>query len=238
MSSVYLVVDSRDRLYQTDTPSSFNISLANQISNVTSVKLKSVAINHKPYNVSAEYQNTTFTYQEGTQTASFDLTEGFYTPEQLRVAMGYALNRTSPSHFMYVVLYSETTSKFTIEGSSNFSIVPSSLARVMGFTQTTSANRVQVSDSIISFDNPDYLLLDIQYFPQAVTTSNNMYGSFIINSDAEQFEYKGLINQCQTFGSPMNIKTFIVYLKNRDGSEVNMRGAEWYAILELYIGKS
>ena len=238
MSSVYLVVDSRDRIYQTDSPSNFTISLANQIANVTSVKLKSVAINHKPYNVSTEYHNRTFSYQEGTHTTTFDLTEGYYTPDQLAKAIAFALNRSSPSHYMYVVLYSEITSKFTIEGSEQFNIVPSSLGRAMGFTQTTTANRIQVSDSIITFDNPEYLLLDIQYFPQAVSTSNNMYGSFIINSDAEQFEYKGLINQCQTFGSAMTIKTFIVYLKNRDGSEVNMRGGEFQFILELVIGKN
>jgi len=220
----------------TDTSSSFTISLANQISNVTSVKLKSVSINHQPYNISNEYQNTQFTYQEGNgQFISFNLTEGFYSPEQLASSVQFALNSTSISHLSYTVTYSHITSKYTIQSSNNFTIFQSSLGSTMGFTITTTSNTIQTSDSISNVDDPQYLLLDIQYFPQAISTSSNMYGTFIINNDSEQFEYKGLINQCLRLGSPMNIKTFIVYLKNKDGTPVNMRGANWFCVLELVI---
>ncbi len=57
---MYLLIDSRDRLYSSDTPSMFTIELDNVIPQIKSVKLKRVLMNHVIFNISSEYSNNSF----------------------------------------------------------------------------------------------------------------------------------------------------------------------------------
>ena len=59
---MYLLIDSRDRLYSTDTSSQFTIQLGNIIPQIKSVKLKRILMNHVIYNISSEYSNNSFIF--------------------------------------------------------------------------------------------------------------------------------------------------------------------------------
>ena len=231
----YLIIDTRDRTNSTDSTSNFTIRLPNILQNVNYVKLKQVIMNHRIYNVSAEYKNNIFSYSEGSP-ISFSIIDGFYTPQQLATHIQNGMNNTSVRSNIYSVVYSETTFKYTITSTNNFSVTQTELSSLMGITQTTDNTlSIVTSDSVVLFDDPSYLLLDLNCFPMNTITTKNISTCFILPSNGSVEEYNGLMNQCMSFTSPINVQTFNVVLKNPDGSVVNLNGTNWIIVLEYSL---
>jgi hypothetical protein len=189
-------------------------------------------MNHPIYNISSEYQNNVFTYTESSN-ITFLISDGFYTPQQLAQHLQNGLNATSTNSYNYSVLYSDINYKFSINCSSSFSLPVSALGQVLGFTLATGTGTTQLSDSITLLNDPQYMLLDISFVGATMTTTASQKTSFILTNNRESEEYNGLPNQCQVFGQPIQIQQFTVFLKNRDGTRVNMNGCNFAVLLEL-----
>ena len=230
---MYLLIDSRDRLYSTDTSSQFTIQLGNIIPQIKSVKLKRILMNHVIYNISSEYSNNSFIFYETSTNTTITMTSGYYTPNQLALALKTLLNANSPNFYTYDVVYSSITSKFTISCTNNFIVKVSSLGNVMGYTVQTSSTTSQISDSITTLNDPSYMYLDLSCFASSSYTSSDIRTSFIISNNVDETEYNGLPNMCLNFTTPVDMRTFTVNLRNKDGSNVQMRGGNFAFLLEL-----
>ena len=230
---MYLLIDSRDRLYSTDTSSQFTIQLGNIIPQIKSVKLKRILMNHVIYNISSEYSNNSFIFYETSTNTTITMTSGYYTPNQLALALKTLLNVNSPNFYTYDVVYSSITSKFTISCTNNFIVKVSSLGNVMGYTVQTSSTTSQISDSITTLNDPSYMYLDLSCFSSSSYTSSDIRTSFIISNNMDETEYNGLPNMCLNFTTPVDMRTFTVNLRNKDGSNVQMRGGNFAFLLEL-----
>jgi hypothetical protein len=230
---MYLLIDSRDRLYSTDTASAFTIQLGNIIPQIKSVKLKRILMNHVIYNISSEYSNNSFIFYETSTNTTITMTSGYYTPNQLSLALKTLLNANSPNSYTYDVVYSSITSKFTISCTNNFIVKVSSLGNVMGYTVQTSSTTSQISDSITTLNDPSYMYLDLSCFASSSYTSSDIRTSFIISNNMDETEYNGLPNMCLNFTTPVDMRTFTVNLRNKDGSNVQMRGGNFAFLLEL-----
>ena len=228
-----LLIDSRDRTDLTNSTSNFTIQLPNTLVNVTSCKLKQVGMNHKIYNISFEYSNNVFKYTELSDDYSLTIPDGFYSPQQLASVLKALLCYNSPNQWTYDVSYSQTSFRFSISCTSLFSLPMSSLGRYMGFVSDNIEGNELIAEALSKIDDPNYLFLDISFLPQNLMASNTIRTSFILSNDVFATEYSGLCNQCVSFSSQQQIKLFTVYLKNRDGTEAQLYGTDFYIILEI-----
>ena len=230
---MYLLIDSRDKLSSSDTSSKFTIRLNNLIPQVKNVKLKRVLMNHVLYNISSEYSNNTFVFYE-TANTTVTITSGYYTPNQLASSLQTLLNANSQHYYTYTVTYSSVTSMFTISCTNSFIVQVSSLGRVLGFTAATSSATSQVSDSVTTINDPLYMYLDLSCFSSSSSyTSSDIRTTFILTNHDDETEYNGLPNMCLTMSTPVDLQTFTVVLRNKDGSQVQMRGANFAFLLEI-----
>jgi hypothetical protein len=161
------------------------------------------------------------------------MTSGYYTPNQLAQALQTLLTANSPNTYTYTVTYSSITSKFTISCTNNFIVQVSTLGRVMGYTVATSSGTSQTADSITTLNDPSYMYLDLSCFASTSYTSSDIRTSFFISNNVDETEYNGLPNMCLNLTTPVDIRLFTVNLRNRDGSNVNMRNCNFSFILEL-----
>ena len=232
---MYLLLDSRDRTNIVDSTTNFTINLSNTIKSVTAVKLKQTGFNHKIYNVSLEYNNSVFQFQEmimGTVTRpiSILLPDGHYTAEQLAVTLENLMNANS--QYIYAITYSKNTFKFTISSTVSFYIWVNELSIYMGFTVTANDQLIQTGDSICKIDDVKCMFMDISCLPKPITCSNDVKSTFIIPNIELASEYSGLPNQVINITST-DIQHFTVFLKNRDGSQVDLHQSEFWILLEL-----
>ena len=232
---MYLLINSEDRTNTSDRTSNYTIQLANTIKSVTGVKLKSVGINHKIYNVSSESINNMFSFTEiapdGSVTHhSITLDDGHYTSANLAIELENKLN--SVATYIYSVEYSEITYKYTISSTGNFTININGLARFMGFNSPTVSNNTQTADGVAKFDDQSFYYMDLSCFSKPVVSTMDVRTTFILPNIEMASEYSGLPNIVQII-SATDIQLFTVYLKNKDGTELNLRGAEWWCLLEL-----
>lgn len=235
----YLLIDSRDRTSSSDTASNFKISLQSQIQGITSVKLKRFIMNHKIYNVSTEYSNSTFLFNEFGTLITFTINNGYYTPDQLAIHIQNGLNATTIISSIYSVSYSSTTYKYTITSTGNFSLPISPLGSFIGFTTAMSTAFVSLSltgNSVQILTDPSYLYIDISCFGQSLYSSSSQRTTFIVSSmNSDESEYSGLPNQCLYFNTPIDIQSFTIFVKNRDGTQVQLNGTNFAMLLEFNL---
>jgi hypothetical protein len=229
----YLIVDSRDRDNITDSTSNFTLTLPVTLSNINYVKLKRFALCHKVYNISSEYNNNAFSYNEGAGNITFNISNGNYTPDQLAVNVQNGLNGTTSNSYVYNVVYSQTTFKYTVLCSGNFSINVCTLGKFMGFTAASSLSTNAVSDSVALFDDVQYLLFDVSCFGSSLKTSKNINSTFLVPFSASETELAGLPEQIFCYTTPFTMQQFNCIVKNRDGTVAQLNNTDFYALFEL-----
>ena len=232
---LYLLINSADRL--SGTPSSFIMNLPNKISNVVAVKLKEVALNHKVFNISNEYNNSRVSIVEGMHhLINFDIPDGHYTENELCIVLQNLLISNSMFGFIYTVTYSPNTYSFTISSTGGFSLNSIGITSFLGFdtnNMTPGFNLSYTSTNVTQFNNYQYILADFSCFPQNMITSNaSIKTTFKFSNVESQQEYSGLANQICTM-SKTDVQYFTVNLKNADGSIINLRGNDWWCLLEI-----
>ena len=232
---MYLLLDSRDRTNVSDSTSNFTINLSNVIKNITAVKLKQIGFNHKIYNVSNEYSNNVFMFQEMipetvTRPISILIPDGHYSALELAKVLENLMNANS--QYIYTVSYSKNTFKYTIDSTIPFHIWVNEASTYMGYTTAQFAQQSQAGDSICKIDDIEYMFLDISCLPKSLISSNDVRTTFLIPNVEQASEYSGLPNQVINISST-DIQYFTVYLKNRDGTQVDLHGAEFSVLLEF-----
>ena len=233
---LYLLINSSDRL--SGSPSNFVMNLPNKISNVVAVKLKEVALNHKVFNISNEYNNARVSISEGMHNlVTFDLPDGHYTENELCTVLQDALTANSLFSFVYTVTYSPNTYSFTISSTGNFQLMGyAGIFTYLGFdfsNITPGFNLTYTTTNVSQFNNYPYILADFSCFPQNMITSNpSVKSTFKFSNVESQQEYNGLANQICSMAAT-DVQYFTVNLKNPDGTNVNLRGNDWWCLLEI-----
>ena len=232
---MYLLIDSRDRTNPDDPTSNFTINLSNIIKSVSTVKLKQIGFNHKIYNVSAEYSNSMFQFQETigetvTRPMSILIPDGHYSAVELAKVLENLINEVSD--YIYTVSYSKNTFKYTISSTIPFHIWVNESSKYMGFTNPQITEQTHTGDSICKIDDVEYMYLDISCLSKSIYATNDLKTSFIIPNVEQASEYSGLPNQVINI-NPTDIQYFTVYLKNRDGTQVDLHGADFCILLEF-----
>ena len=232
---MYLLINSEDRTNSSDRTTNFTIQLANTIKAVTALKLKSIGINHKIYNVSSETLNNKFVFTEIMQDSSLvhhsiTLNDGHYTSSKLASELESRLN--SIGTYIYSVDYSEITYKYIISSTGDFTITINGLSRFMGYSNTNTSSSHHTGDGIAKFDDQSFYYMDLSCFPKPIVSTSDIRTTFILPNTEMASEYSGLPNIVQSI-SATDVQLFTVYLKNKDGTELNLRGAEWWCMLEL-----
>jgi hypothetical protein len=230
-----LVIDSKNRDYATSATGNFTITLKNAISNFTSVKLKEICLDYRPYNVSATYGTSTFTFMEGLATATFTVADGFYSPSDLCQHIQNGMNAQSPNNFLYGVSYDLNTQCFTIESTSSFAVVNSSLGVAMGYATQLPASSTRVSERQI-LSEPDYFYLNIAELKQNVPNESKMLGSFVFNPHVNPCsEYNGLLSQCINYSKDGSVQLtkLTVSILDSAGNVYDLQNGLVYFILEI-----
>jgi len=232
---MYLLINSEDRTNTADRTTNFAIQLSNAIKSVTAVKLKSVGINHKIYNVSSDSVNNIFSFNEtmsdgSTLHHSITLNDGHYSSAILATELESKVNAVST--YIYSIEYSEITYKYTMTATGHFNINLNGLSRFMGFNNPTTANNVHTSDGVAKFDDQTFYYMDLSCLAKPIISTADIRTTYVLPNVVMASEYSGLPNMVQNI-SATDIQLFYVNLKNKDGSELNLRGAEWWCLLEL-----
>lgn len=230
-----LVIDSRNRDYSTSPTGNFTITLKNAVSNFTSVKLKEICLDYRPYNVSAASDSSTFTFTEDGDESDFNIADGFYNPADLCQHVENGLNAQSPNGYLYSVSYDPNTLCFTIESTSSFIVENSSLAVAMGYSTQLPASSSQTGGRQL-LNEPEYFYLNVAELKQNVSNESKMLGSFVFNPHVNPCsEYNGLLSQCLNYSKDGSVQLtkLTVSILDSAGNVYNLQNGNYYFVLEI-----
>ena len=245
-----LLLDSRDRISSSISSSNFSIVLNVPITNVKYIKLQKVLMNHKIYNISSEYSNNTISYTEKslptfeeppvaqtTHTVTATLATGYYSIADICYEVAQQMTNSSHYGYMYTVTYNYKTGKFTISCSGLFILPVSTLGDYLGFTTaiTSYVNEDEgyTADSVSKINDPVYYYISINNLQSLQSGRNNIISTFMITNNEEQTEYQSISEQYVCINDTITLKEIQVYLKNRDGSSVQMNGSNFALLLNV-----
>jgi hypothetical protein len=186
MQEIYEIC-SYDR--RSGNPNNFNVQLPIAMVGKSSFKLTSVSIPLNIYNV-ASYNNTV-TYFEYATTKSASVAPGYYTRDQLLLALASSMTLVGPD--TYTCTYSNTTKTVTISKSSTFSLFLDSrspLLELLGFVLNNTQTATAVS--AVSTLAPDmypknlYILIRELGTSNIQSTANNSFTYYVpvVTSDS------------------------------------------------------
>eukprot|EP00042_Codosiga_hollandica_P052817 m.677207 g.677207 ORF g.677207 m.677207 type:complete len:238 (-) comp58570_c0_seq4:1111-1824(-) len=234
-----LIVDSRNRDYQTSPSSNFTITLQNSISSISTIRLKEVCLDYMPYNIDSSHNRITFTEtiivnDEPTPASDeFYVPVGFYAPADLCQHIANGLNSLSPNSYLYSVTYDENTFCFTIQAIGSFTIVNDQLGILMGYSALNALSAVQISSRHL-LNEPNYYYLNIAELKQNVSDDTGMKGCFVFNMNSNPTtEYNGLLTQCLTnTNTTLQLSKLTVSILDRYGQALSLAG-NMYFILQF-----
>ena len=122
--------------------------------------LKNLQIANTIYNINSD--NNTFILNDGTD-KNITISIGNYTVNSLKTAVEDELNLISAGTITFTVTFSSTTGKFTIVGTSNFTLIfpDANTASTYGFTDLSVTGTTITADKIVNLSYPSSIGVDI-----------------------------------------------------------------------------
>jgi hypothetical protein len=237
----HLLIQSADRTG--GTPSDFFIKPPLPIENLKGTTLLSASIPNTLYNITSA--NNTIYWNRG-GALSTTITPGAYTDETISTALAAAMDDADGVQ-TYTVSYDSTTMKMTIEcPAAAFTLTCTSTTNaiwdVLGFDTdaNTGSATSHTADNVLRLDFPAYLLITVnEFLHQGTVSSAGIRTNFAI-SMSNVSQYVEVFNANETFDNSIRytsseyLDSLHITLRKPDGGEVDLNGAEWSMLLNLY----
>lgn len=160
MKRTLVLINSKDRIDSTTTPSNFKVRLDRAIHNVSSIQIRSIEIPFSFYPINVN--NNTVAWEDNVPNSySCTLTNKYYTGSDLATELATKMNAEMSG---FTVTYDNNTMKFTFANATQFKFVPDSMSGdvLLGIsnTITQSLGTSKVSDRVVNFAGSNYLLIE------------------------------------------------------------------------------
>jgi hypothetical protein len=244
---VYL--SSYDSLLSTDTPANCHLKIQGiALQGVEKITLVQFLIPNVLYNVLTGV-NDRVCWNRSSTNYNFQIPAGQYSITSLLSAIQTGMNAADSNS--YTLTYSSSSFLVTVAGTGAFTLNWSSNPQAstgcyqqLGFMKTdTSSATSQTGSNVVDLSIPEFIFMDLNELPGFIGTSsasgisnkNNFIiplyqsgGNLVFVSEQEN------IHEEIRFNTPINISSLTIQLRDKNGSLIDTKGANWHAILEMH----
>lgn len=249
-NNIIIIFDSADRQNINDNVTDYQVHLSKPIQ-CSSIELKEVILPWTMYNISSAQSNHQMTFFEAGQSdATITIPDGNYSMASLCTEIKTQMDNASPSGQTFTVTYNASTMKVSIVASTTAFIIYGSdstskttgFEQEIGFTLATSSNTTNTSENVPKLLSPKYLLLNIDYVQDNVSTLDaNKNASFLIstniNANSEQAGNIVHITQMNNFNQTIygdhKLQKLRISLRDESNNLVDLNGCDWSIVLDF-----
>ncbi|MFA5151317.1 MAG: hypothetical protein WC554_02030 [Clostridia bacterium] len=250
--NITLIVNSKDRLSESNSSTDFKILLQEPINNVKKICLLGVYIPNMCYNIRSNVNDKLTFFENGSvNNISAVLNPGIYSIDDLATHIETqmtAISLSSGQHWNYTCVYSDITLKITISagGVNTFALkFGSSYSRqcwkILGYNQEDyAAATSQISTNVIAANYPSIINIRINEFLTKIynTGANQQKYTFSLFCDGLsgyyiQYNNNSNFNLVQFNEPQKNITTLTIQLRDDDDLILNNNNSDWHMILRL-----